>query len=118
MVEPRVGERSGLSPSARAFWCCSSAGHLNAFNTQLPAPATTQQIVTGLSIVAFALRCGSDSLVRNVLALCRPARSVMGHACEPDALGRSSGQPGSHCLDVCFSYLLTEPSTGGFHPVT
>ncbi len=55
---------------------------LNAFNTQLPAPATTQQIVifTGLSIVAFLLFVAvMILLVRNVLKLYADQRSsVMG----------------------------------------
>jgi len=55
---------------------------LNAFNTQLPAPATTQQIVifTGLSIVAFLLFVAVlILLVRNVLKLYADQRSrVMG----------------------------------------
>jgi two-component system nitrogen regulation sensor histidine kinase NtrY len=55
---------------------------LNAFNTQLPAPATTQQIVifTGLSIVAFLLFVAVlVLLVRNVLKLYADQRSrVMG----------------------------------------
>ena len=55
---------------------------LNAFNTQLPAPATTQQIVvfTGLSIVAFLLFVTVlILLVRNVLKLYADQRSrVMG----------------------------------------
>ncbi|HEX3968860.1 MAG TPA: ATP-binding protein [Edaphobacter sp.] len=57
-------------------------GALNAFNTQLPAPATTQQIVifTGLSIVAFLLFVAVlILLVRNVLKLYADQRSrVMG----------------------------------------
>ena len=55
---------------------------LNAFNTQLPSPATTQQIVifTGLSIVAFLLFVAVlVLLVRNVLKLYADQRSrVMG----------------------------------------
>jgi two-component system, NtrC family, nitrogen regulation sensor histidine kinase NtrY len=55
---------------------------LNAFNTQLPKPATTQQIVvfTGLSIVAFLLFVTVLLLlVRNVLKLYADQRSrVMG----------------------------------------
>ena len=55
---------------------------LNAFNTQLPKPATTQQIVifTGLSIVAFLLFVAVlILLVRNVLKLYADQRSrVMG----------------------------------------
>jgi two-component system, NtrC family, nitrogen regulation sensor histidine kinase NtrY len=55
---------------------------LNAFNTQLPTPATTQQIVifTGLSIVAFLLFVAVLLLlVRNVLKLYADQRSrVMG----------------------------------------
>src|SRR3984957_13133479 len=55
---------------------------LNAFNTQLPRPATTQQIVifTGLSIVAFLLFVAVLLLlVRNVLKLYADQRSrVMG----------------------------------------
>jgi two-component system nitrogen regulation sensor histidine kinase NtrY len=55
---------------------------LNAFNTQLPRPATTQQIVifTGLSIVAFLLFVAVlILLVRNVLKLYADQRSrVMG----------------------------------------
>ncbi len=55
---------------------------LNAFNTQLPKPATTQQIVvfTGLSIVAFLLFVAVlVLLVRNVLKLYADQRSrVMG----------------------------------------
>jgi two-component system, NtrC family, nitrogen regulation sensor histidine kinase NtrY len=55
---------------------------LNAFNTQLPRPATTQQIVvfTGLSIVAFLLFVTVlVILVRNVLKLYADQRSrVMG----------------------------------------
>jgi len=55
---------------------------LNAFNTQLPTPATTQQIVifTGLSIVAFLLFVAVlILLVRNVLKLYADQRSrVMG----------------------------------------
>jgi two-component system, NtrC family, nitrogen regulation sensor histidine kinase NtrY len=55
---------------------------LNAFNTQLPTPATTQQIVifTGLSIVAFLLFVAVlVLLVRNVLKLYADQRSrVMG----------------------------------------
>jgi two-component system, NtrC family, nitrogen regulation sensor histidine kinase NtrY len=55
---------------------------LNAFNTQLPKPATTQQIVifTGLSIVAFLLFVAVLLLlVRNVLKLYADQRSrVMG----------------------------------------
>jgi two-component system, NtrC family, nitrogen regulation sensor histidine kinase NtrY len=55
---------------------------LNAFNTQLPEPATTQQIVvfTGLSIVAFLLFVAVlVLLVRNVLKLYADQRSrVMG----------------------------------------
>src|SRR5271168_2663082 len=55
---------------------------LNAFNTQLPASATTQQIVifTGLSIVAFLLFVAVlILLVRNVLKLYADQRSrVMG----------------------------------------
>src|ERR1700742_1747665 len=55
---------------------------LNAFNTQVPAPATTQQIVifTGLSIVAFLLFVAVlILLVRNVLKLYADQRSrVMG----------------------------------------
>jgi two-component system, NtrC family, nitrogen regulation sensor histidine kinase NtrY len=55
---------------------------LNAFNTQLPRPATTQQIVifTGLSIVAFLLFVAVLLLlVRNVLKLYAEQRSrVMG----------------------------------------
>jgi two-component system nitrogen regulation sensor histidine kinase NtrY len=55
---------------------------LNAFNTQLPKPATTQQIVifTGLSIVAFLLFVTVlILLVRNVLKLYADQRSrVMG----------------------------------------
>ncbi len=55
---------------------------LNAFNTQLPKPATTQQIVvfTGLSIVAFLLFVTVlVLLVRNVLKLYADQRSrVMG----------------------------------------
>ena len=55
---------------------------LNAFNTQLPRPATTQQIVvfTGLSIVAFLLFVTVlILLVRNVLKLYADQRSrVMG----------------------------------------
>src|ERR1700735_2297474 len=55
---------------------------LNAFNTQLPKPATTQQIVvfTGLSIVAFLLFVAVlVMLVRNVLKLYADQRSrVMG----------------------------------------
>src|SRR5580700_902391 len=55
---------------------------LNAFNTQLPRPATTQQIVifTGLSIVAFLLFVAVlVMLVRNVLKLYADQRSrVMG----------------------------------------
>ena len=57
-------------------------GTLNAFNTQLPTPATTQQIVifTGLSIVAFLLFVAVlILLVRNVLKLYADQRSrVMG----------------------------------------
>src|ERR1700734_123296 len=51
---------------------------LNAFNTQLPKPATTQQIVvfTGLSIVAFLLFVAVlVLLVRNVLKLYEDQRS-------------------------------------------
>src|SRR6195952_5161234 len=51
---------------------------LNAFNTQLPNPATTQQIVvfTGLSIVAFLLFVTVlILLVRNVLKLYADQRS-------------------------------------------
>src|ERR1700678_4203416 len=51
---------------------------LNAFNTQLPKPATTQQIVifTGLSIVAFLLFVTVlVILVRNVLKLYADQRS-------------------------------------------
>src|SRR5580704_13560714 len=55
---------------------------LNAFNTQLPKPASTQQIVvfTGLSIVAFLLFVAVlILLVRNVLKLYADQRSrVMG----------------------------------------
>src|ERR1700678_3885086 len=55
---------------------------LNAFNTQLPTPATTQQIVifAGLSIVAFLLFVAVLLLlVRNVLKLYADQRSrVMG----------------------------------------
>jgi two-component system nitrogen regulation sensor histidine kinase NtrY len=55
---------------------------LNAFNTQLPKPVTTQQIVvfTGLSIVAFILFVAVlILLVRNVLKLYADQRSrVMG----------------------------------------
>src|SRR5882757_7001183 len=55
---------------------------LNAFNTQLPTPASTQQIVvfTGLSIVAFLLFVTVlILLVRNVLKLYADQRSrVMG----------------------------------------
>jgi two-component system, NtrC family, nitrogen regulation sensor histidine kinase NtrY len=55
---------------------------LNAFNTQLPEPVTTQQIVvfTGLSIVAFLLFVAVlILLVRNVLKLYADQRSrVMG----------------------------------------
>src|SRR5580704_178397 len=55
---------------------------LNAFNTQLPKPATTQQIVvfTGLSIVAFLLFVAVLTLlVGNVLKLYADQRSrVMG----------------------------------------
>jgi len=55
---------------------------LNAFNTQLPTPATTQQIVifTGLSIVTFLLFVAVlILLVRNVLKLYADQRSrVMG----------------------------------------
>jgi two-component system, NtrC family, nitrogen regulation sensor histidine kinase NtrY len=55
---------------------------LNAFNTQLPAPATTQQIVifTSLSVVAFLLFVAVlILLVRNVLKLYADQRSrVMG----------------------------------------
>src|SRR5713101_5449190 len=55
---------------------------LNAFNTQLPKPATTQQIAifTGLSIVAFLLFVTVlILLVRNVLKLYADQRSrVMG----------------------------------------
>jgi two-component system nitrogen regulation sensor histidine kinase NtrY len=55
---------------------------LNAFNTQLPKPATTQQIAvfTGLSIVAFLLFVAVlILLVRNVLKLYADQRSrVMG----------------------------------------
>ena len=55
---------------------------LNAFNTQLPTPATTQQIVvfTGLSIIAFLLFVTVlILLVRNVLKLYADQRSrVMG----------------------------------------
>ncbi len=55
---------------------------LNAFNTQLPTPATTQQIVifTGLSVVAFLLFVAVlILLVRNVLKLYADQRSrVMG----------------------------------------
>jgi two-component system nitrogen regulation sensor histidine kinase NtrY len=55
---------------------------LNAFNTQLPKPATTQQIVvfTGLSIVAFLLFVAVlILLVRNILKLYADQRSrVMG----------------------------------------
>jgi two-component system, NtrC family, nitrogen regulation sensor histidine kinase NtrY len=55
---------------------------LNAFNTQLPEPVTTQQIVvfTGLSIVAFLLFVAVlVLLVRNVLKLYADQRSrVMG----------------------------------------
>jgi nitrogen fixation/metabolism regulation signal transduction histidine kinase len=55
---------------------------LNAFNTQLPRPATTQQIIvfTGLSIVAFLLFVAVlVLLVRNVLKLYADQRSrVMG----------------------------------------
>jgi hypothetical protein len=55
---------------------------LNAFNTQLPTPATTQQIVifTGLSIIAFLLFVAVLLLlVRNVLKLYADQRSrVMG----------------------------------------
>ncbi len=55
---------------------------LNAFNTQLPAPATTQQIVifTSLSVVAFLLFVAVlIMLVRNVLKLYADQRSrVMG----------------------------------------
>jgi nitrogen fixation/metabolism regulation signal transduction histidine kinase len=55
---------------------------LNAFNTQLPSPASTQQIVifTGLSIVAFLLFVAvMILLVRNVLRLYADQRSrVMG----------------------------------------
>src|SRR6195952_861205 len=55
---------------------------LNAFNTQLPKPATTQQIFvfTGLSIVAFLLFVTVlVLLVRNVLKLYADQRSrVMG----------------------------------------
>src|ERR1700678_3649206 len=55
---------------------------LNAFNTQLPRPATTQQIVifAGLSIVAFLLFVAVLLLlVRNVLKLYADQRSrVMG----------------------------------------
>ena len=55
---------------------------LNAFNTQLPRPATTQQIIifTGLSIVAFLLFVAVlILLVRNVLKLYADQRSrVMG----------------------------------------
>src|ERR1700727_1699782 len=55
---------------------------LNAFNTQLPAPATAQQIVifTGLSIVAFLLFVAVlILLVRNILKLYADQRSrVMG----------------------------------------
>jgi two-component system, NtrC family, nitrogen regulation sensor histidine kinase NtrY len=59
-----------------------SLATLNAFNTQLPTPATTQQIVvfTGLSIVAFLLFVTVlILLVRNVLKLYADQRSrVMG----------------------------------------
>src|SRR5271169_563786 len=55
---------------------------LNAFNTQLPTPATTQQIAvfTGLSIIAFLLFVAVlVMLVRNVLKLYADQRSrVMG----------------------------------------
>ncbi len=78
---------------------------LNAFNTQLPKPATTQQIVifTGLSIVAFLLFVAVlILLVRNVLKLYADQRSrVMGTRLQnPDALGRCARQPDSHRRDV------------------
>ena len=78
--------------SRRKFWIVAlgasllvlfvALATLNAFNTQLPKPATTQQIVvfTGLSIVAFLLFVTVlILLVRNVLKLYADQRSrVMG----------------------------------------
>ncbi|MCU1253046.1 MAG: multi-sensor signal transduction histidine kinase, partial [Edaphobacter sp.] len=81
-----------IPASRRKFWIVAlgasllvlfvALATLNAFNTQLPAPATTQQIVvfTGLSIVAFLLFVTVlILLVRNVLKLYADQRSrVMG----------------------------------------
>jgi two-component system, NtrC family, nitrogen regulation sensor histidine kinase NtrY len=71
---------AALGASLLALFVALAA--LNAFNTQLPAPATTQQIVvfTGLSIVAFLLFVAVlILLVRNVLKLYADQRSrVMG----------------------------------------
>ena len=64
---------------------------LNAFNTQLPKPATTQQIVifTGLSIVAFLLFVTVlILLVRNVLKLYADQRSASwAHVCVHECCG-------------------------------
>src|SRR5882757_4153511 len=81
-----------IPASRRKFWIVAlgasllvlfvALATLNAFNTQLPKPATTQQIVvfTGLSIVAFLLFVTVlILLVRNVLKLYADQRSrVMG----------------------------------------
>jgi two-component system nitrogen regulation sensor histidine kinase NtrY len=82
----------GTTASRRKIWIVALGASLlvlfvvlatlNAFNTQLPKPATTQQIVvfTGLSIVAFLLFVAVLLLlVRNVLKLYADQRSrVMG----------------------------------------
>src|ERR1700751_3003228 len=81
-----------IPASRRKFWIVAlgasllvlfvALATLNAFNTQLPKPATTQQIVvfTDLSIVAFLLFVTVlILLVRNVLKLYADQRSrVMG----------------------------------------
>src|SRR5260370_13535520 len=77
-----------IPASRRKFWIVAlgasllvlfvALATLNAFNTQLPKPATTQQIVvfTGLSIVAFLLFVTVlILLVRNVLKLYADQRS-------------------------------------------
>src|SRR6201987_443468 len=69
-------------PALCALLLLAPLATLNAFNTQLPSPATTQQIVvfTDLSIVAFLLFVTVlILLVRNVLKLYADQRSrVMG----------------------------------------
>ena len=87
---------------------------LNAFNTQLPNPATTQQIVifTGSvdrRVSSFRGRPDSSGSQRPQ-ALRRSTQPRHGHASpDPYALGRAARQPDSHRLDVRLQLPLAQP---------